>query len=581
MSTPTPASTPDLVRSLALDSARDEFALSLTPTGVPGLDSVLGGGLPELSFSLVVGAPGAGKTTLAMQYLFANATVQRPGLFITLLGEPPLKLLRYQRCQTFFDVAKVGTAVRFLNLTEEVLTQDLDAVLARIVAEVDRVQPGFVAIDSFRGMIRSMSAKVSHVAIEDFVQRLAMQLTTWDVTSLLVGEYSDQEMSNNPVFTVADGIIALVQAIDRNSVVRKLQVIKMRGMPIMPGLHTVRITGDGLQVFPRAIEKIRDARDRDARRLSTGIRGLDEMMGGGIPAGDSVVVAGPTGTGKTTFVTQFIAEGIRQGEGCVTAVFEERPAEYLARAKSYGVDLNAAVAQDKLRVIYLRPLDLSVDETFEEIRHAVLDLKASRVVIDSISGFEMALAPTFREDFRESLYRLVNALTSLGVTIVMTVELLGGSDALQFTNFGVSFLTDDIVVQRYAEIEGQLRKVLLIVKMRGSAHSRDFRTYDITASGVELGELLRDYDDILSGTPRLQSRMRLPAYPGLTDKEMLVLESLVRAPDETVASIAQRMHLEAEPLQQILERLVQLGYAVRHVAGRGVEYRALARPFGT
>lgn len=483
-------------------AAPTRASLGRVPTGVPGLDAVLGGGLPELSFNMIAGGPGSGKTTLAMQLLFANATAEHPGLFLTLLGEPTLKLLRYQQEFEFFDSSRVGTEVHFLNLSEEVLAGDLERVLARITAEVDQLRPGIVVIDSFRTLVRPReeSGGAAQLELEQFVQRLALHLTTWETTSFLVGEYLDQEL-RNPVFTVADGIIWLFQAVDRNSVVRKLQVLKMRGVAAMPGLHTVRLNSKGLQVFPRILEHTQDIREKRDRRLSTGIPDLDAMMGGGIPAGDALVIAGPTGTGKTTFATEFVAAGLRAGERCVVAVFEEHPEEYLDRVKALGVDFRAAEERGTLRIIYLRPLDLSVDETLEEIRNAVRQVGAIRVVIDSISGFEMALAPTFREDFRESLYRLVTALTGLGVTVVLTVEVVADQNEFLFTSYGVSFLTDIILVQRYVEIEGQLRKVLAVVKMRGSEHSHDFRSYDISAEGVQLGDRLPDYDGISTGHP--------------------------------------------------------------------------------
>ncbi len=550
-------------------------ALEILSTGVPGLDQVLGGGLPALSFNLVAGGPGSGKTTLAMQVLFANATPARPGLFLTLLGETALKMLRYQQQFEFFDLARVGSDVHFLNLSEEALAGDLDRVLARIVEEVERLRPGFVVVDSFRSLTRSQGADGAESRLDHFVQRLALHLTTWEITSFLVGEYEEQEL-RNPVFTVADGILWLTQAVDRNSVVRKLQVVKSRGMEAMPGLHTIRITGAGLQVFPRIPERRNDRRPVDQRRISTGIEGLDEMMGGGINPGDSLVLAGPAGSGKTTFAMQFVAAGLRAGESAVIAVFEEHPEVYLARAKTFGVDFREAVRKGKLRIIYLRPLDLSVDETLAEIRASVERLGATRVVIDSITGFEMALAPTFREDFRESLYRLIGALTGLGVTMYSTVEVLESRDMFRLTGYQISFLTDDIINQRYVEIEGELRKALAVVKMRGSNHSREFRAYDITASGVLLRETLTDYDGISTGVPTRQLRLRQPLYPGLTEPEVLVLETIVRSGAELPAEVVERTGLLPGAVEAILERLAQL----RYVARKGPRLVGVARPRG-
>ncbi|MEO7475396.1 MAG: ATPase domain-containing protein [Gemmatimonadales bacterium] len=554
-------------------AAPRKVAIDALATGVPGLDEVLGGGLPKLSFNLIAGDPGSGKTTLAMQMMFANATATRPGLYLTLLGEPSLKMLRYQQQFDFFDASRIGSEVHFHNLSEQVLAGDLKGVLATIVEEVARLHPGIVIIDSFRTLAQAgPAAQGTDPELERFIQRVALHLTSWEITSFLIGEYTEDEF-RNPVFTVADGIVWLTQATHRNSVVRKLQVLKMRGRAGMPGLHTMRMTDKGVQVFARIFERSSGARAKTDRRLSTGVPGLDEMMGGGVPVGQSVVLAGPTGTGKTTFATQFVAAGIREGEGCVIAVFEEHPEDYLERATSYGVDFRAAVRQNKLRIIYLRPLDLSVDETLEEIRVSVKEVGATRVVIDSISGFEMALAPSFREDFRESLYRLVGALTSLGVTMLMTIEVTE-HEGLQFTSNRISFLTDVILIQRYVEIEGQLRKVLAVIKMRGSRHSGDFRAYEITGNGVLLREGLRDYHGITTGVPTGRSQARQPAYPGLTEQEARVLEILIRSGAESAKAIAEEVGLPPSDLDPILERLTQLAYVSR----KGTRYQGVARP---
>ena len=549
-------------------------------TGVPGFDAVMGGGLPEFSFNLIAGNPGTGKTTLAQQIIFANATKERPALYFTVLGEPTLKMLRYQQEFSFFDPAVVGSAIQYLNLSAEALEQDLTVVLDRIVAEVERAKPSLVVVDSFRtfgGRTRD-SVPAGSMTIDSFIQRLGMFLTTWEVTSFLIGEYSEEEM-RDPVFTVADGVFWLSQPSDRNSVVRRLQVMKVRGRAPMPGLHTYRITGDGLQIFPRIPEQQSERRPQSTRRVTSGVPGLDEMMGGGIPVGDAVMLAGPAGSGKTTFATQFVAEGLRHGESVVIVVFEEYPEEYLARAKARNQDLEAMMLAGKLKLIYLRPLDLSVDETLAEILESVHKLGAKRVVIDSLSGFEVALAPAFREDFRESLYRLVGALTATGVTIVMTVEVVGGYPDVSFTTERVSFITDDIIVQRFVEIDGVLRSVLAIHKMRGSEHSHEFRTYEITAKGAVVGGPLKNYHGIVTGVPALQLRLAKPVYDGLTDREAVVLDTLVRIGSASGDLLAERVGLPPSELRQTLTRLEALGYASVTDDGERM-YRALAQSGG-
>jgi circadian clock protein KaiC len=545
-------------------------------TGVPGLDAILGGGLPEFSFNLIAGSPGAGKTTLAQQIMFKNASVERPGLYFTVLGEPSLKMLRYQRQFSFFDPAQVGSSVQYVNLSEEVLDNDLKAVLNSIVTEVERVQPRIVIVDSFRTFLGPRGDLApGAMSVDGFVQRLSMHLTTWQATSFLIGEYSEAEQ-RSPVFTVADGVIWLSQVTDRNSVVRKLQVIKVRGRCPMPGLHTFRISDGGVQVFPRIPEQLSNRNVVTPRRLTTGVPGLDAAMGGGIPAGDAVMLGGPAGSGKTTFATQFAAQGLRDGESVVVVVFEEYPEEYLARAKARHQDIAALITPDNFRLIYTRPLDLSVDETLADILEAVHAISATRVVIDSLSGFEVALAPAFRADFRESLYRLVGALTHTGVTIFMTTEIVGGYPEVRFTTEKVSFVTDDIIVQRFVEIDGVLRTVLVIYKMRGSAHSHDFLNYEVTNHGAIMGGPLRNYRGITTGVPELQLRLAHSGHPGLTERESAVLDTLVRLGHGSSTVLAERMGLELVDVEHSLARLEALGFAMVTEVNGGA-YRPLAR----
>jgi circadian clock protein KaiC len=363
-------------------NVRRKLVLQTLPTGVPDLDTVLGGGLPEFSFNVLAGAPGTGKTTLAHQIMFANASAARPALYFTVLGEPTLKMLRYQQQFDFFDPAKVEDSVRFINLSETVLEGDLNAVLERIQAEVEAASPVLVFVDSFRTLVRkAQSAPVSELDLQAFVQRLALYLTGWQATTFLIGEYAEQELSGNAVFTVADAVLWLSQTVERSSGVRKLQVIKMRGQASIPGLHTFRITTAGVQVFPRTfglVRKEREAGPQEITRLSTGVAGLDEMLGGGIPEGDSVLVVGPSGSGKSALASQFLAEGVRQDEPGVIAIFEERPQYYVDRAEHMGLGLDAMVAEHKLKVMYLRPLDLSVDEALKELLDAVNEIGARR-----------------------------------------------------------------------------------------------------------------------------------------------------------------------------------------------------------
>lgn len=493
-------------------SERKKVAIGRLPTGVPGLDTVLGGALPEYSFNLIAGGPGTGKTTLAHQIAFNSSAPGRRVLFFTVLGEPPLKMLRYQQQFSFFDGDKIPELIRFVNLNEEALNSGLDAVFKAIEREVASFDPAIVIVDSIRTLIPTPG----HLdpIVQRFVQHLAVTLTSSQTTTFLVGEYSDTEISTSPLFVVADGILWLSQVVERNSVIRKLQVIKVRGQSPMAGLQTFRISGDGVDVFPRMPVPFPGGLIQPpTSRLTSGIAELDQMLHGGFLAGDSIMVAGPAGTGKTMLSTQFIAEGVAKGEPGVIAVFEEQPDRYLARARKMGVDLAKMVEEGSVRILYLRPVDLSVDETLHALLALVVEIRAQRVVIDSLSGFELAVAPSFREDFRESLYRTLATLTATGITVMMTVEVLQSFTDLRFSPHEISFLADNLIIQRYVELEGQLKRMIAVVKMRGSSHDAHLRLYEITEHGVSIGASLENYRGVLTGMPGRITRKKKNLKP--------------------------------------------------------------------
>jgi circadian clock protein KaiC len=470
-------------------------------TGVPGLDSILGGGLPEFSFNLIVGPPGSGKTTLAHQLMFALASRERPALYFTVLGEPPLKMLRYQQQFTFFESARINDTVRFVSVAGDAAAGRYDRVLARIMKEVEGWSPGLVIIDSFRSLLNEAHPQANHLSPQAFLQQLGVQLSSWQATTFLVGE-EPGERDLHPVFTVADGLLSLCQSVYRNSMVRKIQVLKLRGQATSPGIHTFRIGCSGLEIFPAAAipgdtgaEQAARAAPPREQRLAMGVPGLDAMLGGGLPSGYSLLVAGPSGSGKTILATAFLAEGVRLGEPGVIVAFEQTPSQSRDRT------IVELVQGGKIGLINTRLLDLSIDEIVQRLIDLIQGMQATRVVIDSLSGFELAVAPTFREDFRESLFRMVAVLSGLGVTVLMTSELEDRYTDLRFSSYGSAFLTDAIIVQRYIELDSRLKRAMAVVKVRGSAHSNELRQYEITGAGIVIGDPVAEYAGLLSGRP--------------------------------------------------------------------------------
>lgn len=486
----------------------NKVTINCLATGVPGLDEVLGGGIPEFSFNLIAGQSGSGKTTLAHQIMFGLATPERPALYFTVLGEPALKMMRYQQQFEFFKPEALGVSIHMVNLAEEALSGDFAKLLNRIVAEVKAHSPAFVFVDSFRSAALTDTTEGNpyhhlHQLLHQLLQQLGMLMTSWQATTFLLGGYKD-EADAGPVSTVADGLIWLRQSVERNSVVRKVEVMKMRGQPVLAGLHTFRINARGIEIFPPATFFIGTggsaALPVSLSRVMMGTPQLDKMLGGGLPSGYSVLVAGPSGSGKSILARAFLQEGARRGETGVIAAFEQHP------DRSCSTALIELIKNGQVGLVDGRAADLSIEEILQLVINEVKRLKASRVVIDSLSGFELTVAPTFRADFRESLLRLVIALAATGVSVMMTSELEDRYTDLRFSPYGTAFLTDAIIVQRYIEVESRLRRVMAVIKVRASAHSNELREYTINDSGILIGDMLPEQQGLLGGSPKRQSQ---------------------------------------------------------------------------
>ena len=559
---------------------KNKIEIRRLPTGVQKLDDVLGGGLPEYSFNLVIGEMGSGKTILTHQIMFANASEECPAIYFTIVGEPTVKMLRYQQQFSFFDAEKIGKSIHYVNLSAEALTGDLSAVLERIEREVERLAPGVIVVDSIRALTRigqsaggATKMPAGSMDLQTFLQHLATRLTSWQATTFLVGEYGEAEMQDNAVGSISDGIILLEQSVERNSMVRKLRVIKVRGQAPQPGYHTVRITEAGLQIFPRLIKPIEE-QELPSEFISLGSIGLDEMLGGGTLRGSSIIVAGPSGTGKTAIINSFIYEGTSRGEPGVIAVFEETREKYLAGAESLGFDFREMIERGLLEIVSIRPLDLSVDETLYAIQTAADKIGARRVAIDSISGLEAALAPTFKQDYHESLYRLIGAFTGVGVTIMMSVEVVENYNELTFTPHAVSYLTNDIILLRYVEIDGQLRRIVTVVKTRGRGHSSDIRAYEIDKGGVIVGETLEQYRGLITAVP-VRREDAPPARDGLTGRETAVLRAIEKAGELPLKELTAGTKLKRAEMIAALDRVVALGYAKRATRKGETIYRTM------
>jgi circadian clock protein KaiC len=469
-----------------------KVVLGQLPTGVPGLDTILGGGLSEFSFNVISGAPGSCKTTLAHQIMFALATPQRKALFFTVLGEPPLKMLRYQQQYAFFDIDKVGACIRYVNLADDLQNGDFDGVLARIFREVEDFQPGLIFVDSFRSVVHTAKPGNEGIAdLQEFVQKLGTRMATWQATTFLIGEYAHNDPEASPIFTVADGLINLSQNLHDNCVVRKIRIVKMRGQAHLAGLHTFRVSDDGIHIYPRMIAErpagtLQAPPHAASPRLPTGIAGLDAMLGGGLPAGYSLLVAGPSGAGKTVIAAAFLEEGARRGEAGIFMSFERSLS--LSVSRSFYDFADAGL----ISVIENHALGLSIEEVVDQLRCAIDRLGAKRVVIDSLSSLQLALAPEFRHNLHESIFRMLAGLTEKGVSVLVTAEHEDRLSDRRFSLARTAFLADALIALRYYEADGCINRAVSILKIRGHGHSNELRQFDIGDSGIVIGEIVAD-----------------------------------------------------------------------------------------
>jgi circadian clock protein KaiC len=305
---------------------------------------------------------------------------------------------------------------------------------------------------------------------------------------------------------VADGMIALSQLHERHAVVRKIRIVKMRGQAHMGGSHTFRITGDGLRIYPRLLPPLADDRragvplDTDPARIPTGTPGLDDLLHGGLPQGHSLLAIGPTGCGKTIMGTRFLQAGAARREHGVLMCFEK------GTARLRNAEMAAMVQAGHVTVVESRMIDLTLEELEDELLTAIDRTGARRVVIDSLSEVSLYLAPECVRDLREGVFRMLSSLAKRGVSAFVTVGLDEHVTNMNYTRPDMAYITDAIVGMRYAEVDGQVRKYIAVVKVRGSSHSSDVREYRITDDGVEIEPIAAAVNGVLfGGTERVNN----------------------------------------------------------------------------
>jgi circadian clock protein KaiC len=478
--------------------------LHLEGTGNSRFDAILGGGIPGQSVVVVAGAPGAGKTVFTLQLLFQAARDGKTCLYVTTLSEPAIKLIRYMQFFDFFDgdlldrriiLADIGAAVR----------DSPERTMAELSRLVQQHEPSVIAIDSFKAVADLMpDARVARA----FAYELATQTATWGATTFLLGEYTPEEVLGRAEFAVADGVIQLGTERRDLTSLREVEVLKLRGMAYVSGRHFFEIDQRGFLVYPRV--KSPDASVDDDRppapvvRLSTGIRGLDRLFGGGIPRLSNTLVQGATGTGKTLLSLQFLIAGARKRERGVLFTLEETADQLRGVAASIGWDLRALERKGLLSIRYASPVELSTDRYLQSARDHVEQENIRRAVFDSLTS--LALGVPSERRFKELAYSIGKHMRACGVTLLTTLEAEQLLGAEQFSGRGASFIADNVIRLRYIERAGGLARGISVLKARGVRHLTEIRRFTIGAGGLRVGQAASRNVGVLSGRQRPDRR---------------------------------------------------------------------------
>jgi circadian clock protein KaiC len=448
-------------------------------SGASRLDGVLGGGFPLNGINLIIGRPGSGKTILAQQYMFHNASSECPALYLSTVSEPLEKILRYGQSLDFFDQSVVGSCVIYEDLGQQLNDEGLPGVLSRMTELLHQHGPSILVIDSFKAL---RAYATSEGAFRKFLHSLAGQLSVMPMTSFWIGEYDGSNTADEPEFAVADAIISLSSERSAERETRVFKVLKLRGSGFISGNHAYRLSSAGLDVFPRLADGERGSYEPKYERTSSGVDLLDAMLSDGFWRGSSTLVAGPSGSGKTLLALHFAMAGVHLGEKAVFATFQENPTQLERVAKGFGWSLRTP----GFELMYRPPVDLYLDEWVYDLLDTIERTDAKRVVIDSLGDLRAACVDEMR--FREYIYSLLQRCVYLDISVTMTQEASDLYGLTRLSEYGISHLSDNVVLLQFLRGDSEIKRAVTVLKTRASAHDPHIRQFEITRQGFELGE---------------------------------------------------------------------------------------------